>query len=99
EPKQTSILSEGISLSKVIHNTLPDLIYLELCNKSDLNTESTEKRFPDEIANWTGFEQEGTVGQPDFVIVNSDMILLVVWECKTKWVLNIPPNKDIVSLY
>ncbi|CAH1769303.1 13334_t:CDS:1, partial [Entrophospora sp. SA101] len=58
EPKQTSILSEGISLSKVIHNTLPDLIYLELCNKSDLNTESTEKRFPDEIANWTGFEQE-----------------------------------------
>ncbi|GES87501.1 hypothetical protein GLOIN_2v1788144 [Rhizophagus clarus] len=146
----SSIHSEEISLSTVICNTLPNLIYLELRGKSNSSTESTEQRFPDEIANWVGFEQEvrawrpeenikyskptfskcrkvtcekdiwtasdinifdaltpldqsilfldgralkDTIGQPDFVVVN------VAWECKPKWVLQVPQNEDIVSLY
>nr|CAG8667700.1 14493_t:CDS:2 [Entrophospora candida] len=130
---QEQLKSLKISLPEIILNTIPNLVYLDLRDKSNSTIESTEQRFPDEIMNWTGFEQEvlawqpdvnnkypkptfsqrrtvtcekdiwtasdGTVGQPDFVIVNSDMTLLVVWECKTKWVLNVPPNKDIVSLY
>ncbi|CAI2195665.1 6413_t:CDS:2, partial [Funneliformis geosporum] len=142
EAQTTLILSEGISLPEVIRNILPNLTYLKLHNKSNSSTESTEKRFPDEITNWVEFEQEvlawqpevnkkyqeptftsdvniyetltpfdrsilfldgraleSIVGQPDFVIVNGNMILLVVWECKTKWVLKVSPNEDIVTLY
>ncbi|CAB4399029.1 unnamed protein product [Rhizophagus irregularis] len=152
----SSILSEEISLSTVICNTLPNLIYLELRGKSNSSTESTEQRFPDEITNWVGFEQEvrawkpeenikypkptfskcrkvtcekdiwtasdinifdaltpldqsilfldgralkDTIGQPDFVVVNGNMLLLVAWECKPKWVLQVPQNEDIISLY
>ncbi|CAB4488725.1 unnamed protein product [Rhizophagus irregularis] len=152
----SSILSEEISISTVICNTLPNLIYLELRGKSNSSTESTEQRFPDEITNWVGFEQEvrawkpeedikyptptfskcrkvtcekdiwtasdinifdaltpldqsilfldgrtlkDTIGQPDFVVVNGNMLLLVAWECKPKWVLQVPQNEDIISLY
>ncbi|PKC06590.1 hypothetical protein RhiirA5_377721 [Rhizophagus irregularis] len=147
---------EEISISTVICNTLPNLIYLELRGKSNSSTESTEQRFPDEITNWVGFEQEvrawkpeedikyptptfskcrkvtcekdiwtasdinifdaltpldqsilfldgrtlkDTIGQPDFVVVNGNMLLLVAWECKPKWVLQVPQNEDIISLY
>ncbi|CAB4377277.1 unnamed protein product [Rhizophagus irregularis] len=147
---------EVISLSMVVNNTLPNLTYLNLRNKSNSCTESTELRFPDEIVNWAGFEQkvlawqpevdkeyqkptfskrrtvtcekdictasdiniyetltpldrsilfldgralESIVGQPDFIIVNSNMVLLMVWECKTKWVLKVLPNEDIITLY
>ncbi|PKY48486.1 hypothetical protein RhiirA4_544646 [Rhizophagus irregularis] len=27
------------------------------------------------------------------------MVLLMVWECKTKWVLKVLPNEDIIALY
>ena len=42
---------------------------------------------------------ESIVGQPDFILVNSNMVLLMVWECKTKWVLKVLSNKDIITLY
>ncbi|CAB5363024.1 unnamed protein product [Rhizophagus irregularis] len=38
-----------ISLPEVVRNTLPNLNYLNLRNKSNSCTESTELRFPDEI--------------------------------------------------
>ncbi|PKC08790.1 hypothetical protein RhiirA5_476304 [Rhizophagus irregularis] len=145
-----------ISLPEVVRNTLPNLNYLNLRNKSNSCTESTELRFPDEIVNWAGFEQEvlawqpevdkeyqkptfsqrriitcekdictasdiniyetltpldqsilfldgralkSIVGQPDFIIVNSNMVLLMIWECKTKWVLKVLPDEDIMALY
>ncbi|POG78632.1 hypothetical protein GLOIN_2v1870431 [Rhizophagus irregularis DAOM 181602=DAOM 197198] len=54
-----------ISLPEVVRNTLPNLNYLNLRNKSNSCTESTELRFPDEIVNWTGFEQEVLAWQPE----------------------------------
>ncbi|CAB4435753.1 unnamed protein product [Rhizophagus irregularis] len=132
---------EVTSLPTVVNNTLPNLTYLNLRNKSNSCTESTELRLPDEIVNWIEFEQEvlawqpkvdkeyqkptfsqrctvtcekdictasdiniyetltpldrsilfldgraleSIVGQPDFIIVNSNMVLLMIWECKTK---------------
>ncbi|RGB32831.1 hypothetical protein C1646_705904 [Rhizophagus diaphanus] len=148
---------EVISLPTVVKNTLPNLTYLNLRNKSNSCTESTELRLPDEIVNWVEFEQEvlawqlevdnkeyqkptfsqrrtvtcekdictasdiniyetltpldqsilfldgraleSIVGQPDFIIVNSNMVLLMIWECKTKWVLKVLPNEDIITLY
>ncbi|CAB5388973.1 unnamed protein product [Rhizophagus irregularis] len=147
---------EVISLPTVVNNTLPNLTYLNLRNKSNSCTESTELRIPDEIVNWIEFEQEvlawqpkvdkeyqkptfsqrrtvtcekdictasdiniyetltpldrsilfldgraleSIVGQPDFIIVNSNMVLLMIWECKTKWVLKVLPHEDIIALY
>ncbi|PKC64027.1 hypothetical protein RhiirA1_422073, partial [Rhizophagus irregularis] len=49
----------------VVRNTLPNLNYLNLRNKSNSCTESTELRFPDEIVNWAGFEQEVLAWQPE----------------------------------
>ncbi|EXX70942.1 kinase-like domain-containing protein [Rhizophagus irregularis DAOM 181602=DAOM 197198] len=148
--------SEVISLATIVSDILPNLTYLNLRNKSNSCTESTELRFPDEIVNWAGFEQEvlawqpevnkeyqkptfsqrrtitcekdictasdiniyetltpldrsilfldgraleSIVGQPDFIIVNGNMVVLMVWECKTKWVLKVLPNEDIIVLY
>uniref|UniRef100_U9SQK0 Uncharacterized protein n=1 Tax=Rhizophagus irregularis (strain DAOM 181602 / DAOM 197198 / MUCL 43194) TaxID=747089 RepID=U9SQK0_RHIID len=147
---------EVISLPSVVNNTLPNLTYLNLRNKSNSCTKSTELRIPDEIVNWIEFEQEvlawqpkvdkeyqkptfsqrrtvtcekdictasdiniyetltpldrsilfldsraleSIVGQPDFIIVNSNMVLLMIWECKTKWVLKVLPHEDIIALY
>ncbi|CAG8487769.1 7762_t:CDS:2, partial [Ambispora gerdemannii] len=149
--------SEGISLSAIIRNTLPNLVYLQLRhNKSKSSTISIEQRFPDEIANWVGFKEEvrtwqsecvdkkykkpmfgprtitcekdiwtaseinihdiltpldrsicfldgraleGTDGQPDFIVVDENYQIIVPFEYKTRWVLKVPSNKNIVALY
>jgi hypothetical protein len=39
------------------------------------------------------------VGEPDFVIVDNNIKLLIPWESKTKWVLNVLPDQNIVTLY
>ncbi|CAB4377276.1 unnamed protein product [Rhizophagus irregularis] len=50
--------SEVISLPTIVNNILPNLTYLNLRNKSNSCTESTELRFPDEIVNWAGLNKE-----------------------------------------
>ncbi|POG68289.1 hypothetical protein GLOIN_2v1480900 [Rhizophagus irregularis DAOM 181602=DAOM 197198] len=57
--------SEVISLPTIVNNILPNLTYLNLRNKSNSCTESTELRFPDEIVNWAGFEQGVLALQPE----------------------------------
>jgi len=44
----SSAISE-ISLPEIVLNTIPNLVYLDLRDKSNSTTESTEQRFPDEI--------------------------------------------------
>ncbi|GBC21673.2 hypothetical protein GLOIN_2v1763835 [Rhizophagus irregularis DAOM 181602=DAOM 197198] len=39
------------------------------------------------------------VGEPDFVIVDNNKKLLIPWESKTKWVLNVLSDQNIVTLY
>ncbi|RIB19159.1 hypothetical protein C2G38_2182643 [Gigaspora rosea] len=39
------------------------------------------------------------VGEPDFIIVDDHISLLMSWESKTKWVLNVLPDQNIVTLY
>jgi len=155
--KQNSILPEGISLADIVHNTLPNLVYLHLRrDKSDSSTVSVEKRFPDKISNWIGFKEEvrswqsermdkkykeplfrsrtitcekdiwtaseinihdtltpldrsicfldgraleGIAGEPDFIVVDENYEVLIPLEYKTRWVLKVPSNKNIVSLY
>ncbi|CAG8836249.1 3000_t:CDS:2, partial [Racocetra persica] len=139
---------EKISLPEIVLNTIPNLVYLNLRDKSNSTIESTEQRFPDEITNWLEFEQEvrtwqpeadkkypkptcekdiwsatdmnifdaltpldqsisfldgralkNIIGEPDFIIVDDHIKLLMPWESKTKWVLNVLPDQNIVTLY
>ncbi|PKB97550.1 hypothetical protein RhiirA5_384579 [Rhizophagus irregularis] len=144
-----------ISLPEIVLNTIPNLVYLDSYNKSNLTTISIEQRFPDEIINWMDFKQKvqiwqpesdkkyqkpifrsrnitcekdiwsatdanifdiltsleqhiyfldgraikNIVGEPDFVIVDNNKKLLIPWESKTKWVLNVLSDQNIVTLY
>ncbi|CAH1770576.1 424_t:CDS:1, partial [Entrophospora sp. SA101] len=54
-----------ISLPEIILNTIPNLAYLDLRDKSNSTIESTEQHFPDEIMNWLEFEQEVRRWQPE----------------------------------
>ncbi|PKC14255.1 hypothetical protein RhiirA5_495542 [Rhizophagus irregularis] len=84
--------SEVISLPTIVNNILPNLTYLNLRNKSNSCTESTELRFPDEIVNWAGFEQGVLALQPELTAT-----WCFSWFGNAKqWVL---PNKDIIVLY
>src|SRR5947208_16741749 len=66
--KQNLILSEGIPLEDVVHNTLPNLVYLQLRrDKSNSSTVSVEQRFPDKVSNWVGFKEEVQSWQPEHV--------------------------------
>ncbi|CAJ0651089.1 14744_t:CDS:2 [Entrophospora sp. SA101] len=118
--------STEVSLTKIIHNILPDLVYLQLRHyKSDSSTISVEQRFPDRISNWVGFKEEvrswqseyinkrykkpvfgshgraleDMAGEPDFIVVDENCKALIPFEYKTIWVLKVPSNKNIVSLY
>ncbi|CAG8687663.1 5689_t:CDS:2 [Funneliformis caledonium] len=117
--------STEVSLTKIIHNILPDLVYLQLRHyKSDSSTISVEQRFPDRISNWVGFKEEvrswqseyinkrykkptdldgraleDMAGEPDFIVVDENYKALIPFEYKTIWVLKVPSNKNIVSLY
>ncbi|CAG8532589.1 3647_t:CDS:2 [Racocetra fulgida] len=53
------------SLPEIVLNTIPNLVYLNLRDKSNSTNESTEQRFPDEITNWLEFEQEVRTWQPE----------------------------------
>uniref|UniRef100_U9SM23 Uncharacterized protein n=1 Tax=Rhizophagus irregularis (strain DAOM 181602 / DAOM 197198 / MUCL 43194) TaxID=747089 RepID=U9SM23_RHIID len=64
--------SEVISLPTIVNNILPNLTYLNLRNKSNSCTESTELRFPDEIVNWAGFEQGVLALQPERYLCTVD---------------------------
>ncbi|GES81019.1 hypothetical protein GLOIN_2v1763835 [Rhizophagus clarus] len=123
-----------ISLSEIVLNTIPNLIYLDLCNKSNSSTMSIEQRFPDKITKpffrtrnitcekdiWSatdanifdtltsldqsiyfldGHALKNVIGGPDFVIVDNEKKLLIPWESKTKWVLNVLPDQNIITLY
>lgn len=58
----------GIPLTEIVHNTLPNLAYLQLkCNKSCTSSKSIEQRFPDVILNWVDFKEEVQTWQPECV--------------------------------
>nr|CAG8603795.1 510_t:CDS:2 [Entrophospora candida] len=60
--------STKVSLTKIIHNILPDLVYLQLRHyKSDSSTISVEQRFPDRISNWVGFKEEVRSWQSEYI--------------------------------
>lgn len=42
---------------------------------------------------------EGVAVEPDFIVVDEDYELLMPLEYKTRWVLKVPSNKNIVTLY
>ncbi|KAF0548402.1 serine/threonine protein kinase [Gigaspora margarita] len=54
-----------ISLPEIVLNTIPNLVYLDLRDKSNSTTESTKQHFPDEITNWLEFEREVRTWQPE----------------------------------
>lgn len=144
-----------IYLSEIVQNIIPNLVYLDSCDKSKSTIESIEQRFPDEITDWLDFKKEvqkwqpesnkkyykpifrsrnitcekdiwsatdanifdtltsleqpiyfldgralkNIVGEPDFVIVDDNIKLLIPWESKNKWVLKVLSNQNIVTLY
>ncbi|GBC12356.2 hypothetical protein GLOIN_2v1788144 [Rhizophagus irregularis DAOM 181602=DAOM 197198] len=112
-----TIINHMIIGARLIAEDHGERNYEDLKKKSNSSTKSTEQQFPDEIANWVGFEQEDIwtasdinifdaltpldqsilfldgrvlkdmIRQPDFVVVNGNMLLLMAWKCKPKWVL------------
>ncbi|PKY50767.1 hypothetical protein RhiirA4_446532 [Rhizophagus irregularis] len=146
-----------ISLTEIIQNTLPNLVYPQLRhNKSDSSIISVERRFPDKISIWKDFKEKVQLwksvcvdkkykkpifgsriitcekdiwtaseinihdiltpldrsicfldgralkymaGEPDFIVVDENYKVLIPFEYKTKWVLKVPFDKDIVELY
>ncbi|PKK72432.1 hypothetical protein RhiirC2_710401 [Rhizophagus irregularis] len=42
-----------IYLSEIVQNIIPNLVYLDSCDKSKSTIESIEQRFPDEITDWS----------------------------------------------
>jgi hypothetical protein len=71
----------------------------DICTASDINIYETLTPLDQSILFLDGRALESIAGQPDFIIVNSNMVPLMVWECKTKWVLKVHPNEDIITLY
>ncbi|PKY26708.1 hypothetical protein RhiirB3_514180, partial [Rhizophagus irregularis] len=71
----------------------------DICTASDINIYETLTPLDQSILFLDGRALKSIVGQPDFIIVNSNMVLLMIWECKTKWVLKVLPDEDIMALY
>ncbi|POG71845.1 hypothetical protein GLOIN_2v1601997 [Rhizophagus irregularis DAOM 181602=DAOM 197198] len=71
----------------------------DICTASDINIYETLTPLDRSILFLDSRALESIVGQPDFIIVNSNMVLLMIWECKTKWVLKVLPHEDIIALY
>ncbi|PKK66347.1 hypothetical protein RhiirC2_868353 [Rhizophagus irregularis] len=71
----------------------------DICIASDINIYETLTPLDRSILFLDSRALESIVGQPDFIIVNSNMVLLMIWECKTKWVLKVLPHEDIIALY
>ncbi len=42
---------------------------------------------------------KGISGKPDHIIVDEDNIIFLIWKCKMRWTLTVPPNVNIVTLY
>ncbi|PKC62672.1 hypothetical protein RhiirA1_464848 [Rhizophagus irregularis] len=155
--KLSNEASAKISLTEIIQNTLPNLVYPQLRhNKSDSSIISVERRFPDKISIWKDFKEKVQLwksvcvdkkykkpifgsriitcekdiwtaseinihdiltpldrsicfldgralkymaGEPDFIVVDENYKVLIPFEYKTKWVLKVPFNKNIVELY
>ncbi|CAB4399518.1 unnamed protein product [Rhizophagus irregularis] len=54
-----------IYLSEIVQNIIPNLVYLDSCDKSKSTIESIEQRFPDEITDWLDFKKEVQKWQPE----------------------------------
>jgi len=51
------------------------------------------------LNNGFGHALEDMAREPDFIVVDENYKALVPFKYKTIWVLKVPSNKDIVSLY
>ncbi|PKY58400.1 hypothetical protein RhiirA4_429689 [Rhizophagus irregularis] len=59
----------------------------DIWTASDINIFDALTPLDQSILFLDGRVSKDTIRQPDFVVVNGNMLLLMAWECKPKWVL------------
>ncbi|CAG8831173.1 8272_t:CDS:2, partial [Cetraspora pellucida] len=71
----------------------------DIWSATDVNIFDTLTPLDRPISFLDGRALKNIVGEPDFIIVDDNIKLLMPWESKTKWVLNVLPDQNIVTLY
>ncbi|GBB87975.1 hypothetical protein RclHR1_01450003 [Rhizophagus clarus] len=71
----------------------------DIWSATDANIFDTLTSLDQSIYFLDGHALKNVIGGPDFVIVDNEKKLLIPWESKTKWVLNVLPDQNIITLY